>query len=195
MKPVIDECLACFALYAPKLYANYHHRLRVLYRRFDTLSYVFPHSVFPAVSCNFGPNATTRMHLDHANRAVGLCAIFATGSYDHVLGGHLILHDFRLVIQFPAGATVLIPSATCRHGNTAIQDGETRTVLTQYAAGGLFRYMEYGFMTWKALVDRRPAMADFLNEGRDMRWERELELYSKVDELHDDRIKAGVTTV
>lgn len=183
-----------FALYAPKLYADYHRELNKLYEYYDNLRRVFPDSVFTAASANFGPQAFTHMHLDHANRPVGWCAIFATGKFDHVKGGHLILDELRLVIEFPSGSTVLIPSATCTHGNTPIGKDETRMVLTQYAAGGLFRFIEYGFRTWKSLL-ADPECADDvrrLNEKRKTRGLDQLQLYSKYDELHEDRIAAGV---
>ncbi|KAJ6626308.1 hypothetical protein B0H10DRAFT_2303954 [Mycena sp. CBHHK59/15] len=38
-----------------------------------------------------------------------------------------------------------MPSGCVDHGNTPLQPGETRTSMTQYAAGGLFRWVAYDF--------------------------------------------------
>lgn len=184
-------------MYGPKLYAEYWNELNKLYDYYDDLRRVFPDSVFAAASANFGPQAVSCTHLDHANRPVGWCAIFALGNFNPVLGGHLILHEFRLIVEFPPGSTILIPSATCSHGNSPIGKDETRMVLTQYAAGGLFRFIEYGFRTWKSLL-ADPDSADkvaSLDANRKTRWFEQLKLWSKYDELHEDRIEAGIVSV
>lgn len=69
------------------------------------------------------------------------------GSFDYTKGGHLILWDLKLVIQFPPGSTVLIPSSVLYHSNAAIQAGERRYSFTQYSAGGLFRWADNGFQS------------------------------------------------
>ncbi|KAJ7170365.1 hypothetical protein C8R43DRAFT_944883 [Mycena crocata] len=80
----------------------------------------------------------TAPHLDFANLAWGWCAITALGIFDPDLGGHLILWDLRLVIRFPPGSTVLLPSALIRPSNVAIRHHESRCSFTQYTAGGIF---------------------------------------------------------
>ncbi|KAJ6565657.1 hypothetical protein B0H10DRAFT_1965627 [Mycena sp. CBHHK59/15] len=89
----------------------------------------------------FGQNfpkefAHYKVNLDSGNVASGQCAITVAGNFDHTEGGHLILHEFKLVIEFPSGATALIPSATVTHSNTPLQEGEEHFSFTQYAAGG-----------------------------------------------------------
>ncbi|KAJ3550466.1 hypothetical protein NM688_g5072 [Phlebia brevispora] len=185
---------AMMALYAPKMYQDYHVELDKLYEEYPTLKHIFPRSVFPAASFNFGPNAVTYSHVDHLNRAIGWCAITALGNYDWKRSGHLVLESFRLIIEFPLGATILIPSATCVHSNTPIQRGESRMAFTQYAAGGLFRFVDYGFRTWKTLKAEDRARADRIEATRDTRWFEELKLYSRVNELHEDRKACGVTS-
>jgi hypothetical protein len=83
--------------------------------------------------------------VDHQNLWFSWCAITALGSFDYKKGGHLILWDLKLVIQFPPGSTTLIPSSVLQHSNVAIQDGETRYSVTQFSAGGLFRWRDNGF--------------------------------------------------
>lgn len=102
------------------------------------------------------------------------------------------MDEFRLVIEFPSGSTIIIPSATCVHGNTPIQPGEFRTSFTQYAAGGLFRFVDYGFRSWKRLKAEDPQLARELEERQDGRWEEQLKLWSCVGELHADRLASGL---
>ncbi|KAJ7054565.1 hypothetical protein C8F01DRAFT_1221296 [Mycena amicta] len=103
---------AMFAFWAPRLYGyylGYNHKLNA--RR------PFPKSVFSAAAFNFGPNVWTFKHRDVLNLPFGWCAIQALGNFDPTKGGHLILWDLRLVIEFPPGALILIPSATLSHSN------------------------------------------------------------------------------
>lgn len=127
------------------------------------------------------------MHTDTGNKANGLCAITAIGQFDSKKGGHLILEQLRLVIEFPPGATILIPSATVTHGNTPIQENETRMSVTQYAAGGLFRWVRYGFQSEKKLRKEDPELADKLTGLKPMAWQSALDSYSTLATLHRDR--------
>ncbi|KAJ6459298.1 hypothetical protein C8R45DRAFT_1221437 [Mycena sanguinolenta] len=112
-----------------------------------SLRWPFESSIFAACTFNFGPRASTCPHLDFGNLAWGWCAITALGSFDADRGGHLILWDLKMVIRFPAGATILIPSAILRHSNVPVQRHEMRSSFVQYTAGGLFRWVRNGFMT------------------------------------------------
>jgi hypothetical protein len=125
-------------------YASYRQQLLV---NDPVLRINFDNSVWSAATINFGPRTECLPHLDWMNLACGWCAITALGNYDPDRGGHLILWDLGLVIRFPPGSTILIPSALLRHSNTAIQDGESRLSFTQYTAGGLFRWVDQGFQT------------------------------------------------
>jgi hypothetical protein len=132
---------------------EYEDILNQLFDNDPTLVRNFQKSIFTACTFNLGPNTITLDHLDSANVAHGLCAITALGNYNPKLGGHIALFDLGLIIEFPPGSTILLPSAVFRHGNTPIQPGETRMSFTQYVAGGLFRYVKYGFRTAKKLVE------------------------------------------
>ncbi|KAI0055809.1 hypothetical protein BV25DRAFT_1771550, partial [Artomyces pyxidatus] len=135
---------AIFAMYAPKLYAYYSEILGKLFERMPHLRRPFPHSIFTATSINFGPTVTW-CHLDGGNIPFGLCAIAALGLFDYKKGGHLYLWELGLVVEFPSGGLALITSGSVHHGNTPVQPGETRYSVTQYCAGGLFRWVAYGF--------------------------------------------------
>ncbi|KAI0644828.1 hypothetical protein C8Q79DRAFT_912471, partial [Trametes meyenii] len=172
---------AAFRLFAPKLHAYYSDTLDALEARHPRLKRNFKNSVFARITFNLGPKTVTYVHIDQNNLPAGLCAITALGDFDPELGGHLILWDAGLVIEFPPGATILIPSALLRHSNTAIRPGETRYSLTQYSAGGLFRWVECGFKTQKAFEAEG---GTFKLSGSE-RWAKGLSLYSKWSDLLD----------
>jgi hypothetical protein len=75
-----------------------------------------------------------------------MCAVTALGDYNYKLGGHLVLWECKLVLEFPPGATVLLPSACISHSNIPIQANESRYSFTQYSAGSLFRFVDQNFM-------------------------------------------------
>ena len=127
---------------APKLYQYYIEHLAKLYERHPELKRLFPSSVFTAASFNFGPRTACRKHKDFANLPFGLCSVTALGDFDPRVGGHLVLWECKLVIEFPAGSTILLPSAIIAHSNTAIQKSERRYSFAQYTAGGLFRWID-----------------------------------------------------
>ena len=176
-------------MYSPKLYRYYCRVLKALFDHHPGLVHNFTNSVFPAVTFNCGPDAVTFDHLDHLNLSHGLCGITCGGDFDHTKGGHVHLRQIRLVIEFPSGASMLIPSGCLDHGNTPIQPGETRHSFTQYAAGGLFRWVTYGFRSAKELLAQEGGQEerDSFDGKPGSRWLSALGLFSKVDELEADR--------
>ncbi|KAJ7496059.1 hypothetical protein B0H11DRAFT_1716026, partial [Mycena galericulata] len=143
MRRIVGFSNGVFQSLAPNLHGFYKHQMRLLHTAAPYLRRLFPEalSVFAACTFNFGPTTITIPHVDAANLAWGWCCITALGYFDPDLGGHLILWDLNLVIRFPPGSTLMIPSALLRHSNVAIQQGETRYSFTQYSAGGLFRWV------------------------------------------------------
>lgn len=147
--PANPSLLVLLAAWAPLLFAFYTAQMALL-ATWKSLRRNFPGSVFAACTFNFGPRTVCASHIDFANLAWGWCAITALGNFDPDLGGHLILWDLRLVIRFPPGSTILIPSALIRHSNVPIQAHEYRGSFVQYTAGGLFRWIRNGFQTASA---------------------------------------------
>lgn len=131
--------------YAPRLWEYYRNTMDGILEQRPELQRNFEDSVFASITFNFGPRTVTVPHIDYLNLAGGLCAITSLGDFDPDLGGHLILWDLRMVVRFPPGATILIPSALVRHSNVPIQRGEQRYSITQYTSGGLFRWADNGF--------------------------------------------------
>lgn len=146
----------------------------------------FHNVVFPMLTFNLGPRTVTFPHRDHLNYAPGWCAITSMGDYDPEKGGHLVLWDLGLIIEFPPGSTILIPSSTMLHSNTEVGRHETRMSITQYAPAGLFRWVEAGYRTVSELQRVDPAAHQALYDGEDARRQHALSLYSTIDELLEE---------
>ncbi|KAJ7019156.1 hypothetical protein C8F04DRAFT_976110, partial [Mycena alexandri] len=138
---------------------------------------------FFCAAFNFGPNVWTFRHRDVLNLAFGWCAVQALGNFDPTKGGHLVLWDLKLVIEFPPGALILIPSATIAHSNVPVAAGEERVSFTQFSAGGIFRYIDNGLQTVEELEQRDPEKYERLSARMVSRWEEGLNLLSTIDEL------------
>ncbi|KAJ7223312.1 hypothetical protein GGX14DRAFT_351815, partial [Mycena pura] len=172
-----------FNLWAPELCSYYHSTLTALKSWNPALHWNFPGSPFAACTWNFGA-AVCALHLDFANLAWGWCAVTALGDFDPDYGGHLILWDWRLVIRFPPGSTIFIPSALIRHSNTRIRKFERRSSFVQYTAGSLFRWVDNQFMTnadFDVLASEEEQAAR-ANRAR-TRWDQGLNMFSKVDQI------------
>lgn len=184
--------IGVFAFYAPKLYRDYATKLDAIFEKYPELHYNWNQSVFACASFNFGPNALSLPHRDHGNRAAGWCPIYCDGDFDPRRGGHLVLREFGVVVEFPPGSTIAIPSACITHGNVPIRKHETRWSFTQYASGGLFQFLEYGFRSWSTIQLTDKTREKEIVRERGQRWGKELDLLSKVDSLHEDRENAGL---
>lgn len=144
----------------------------------------FAGSIFAAVTFNFGPRAICAPHLDFANLAWGWCAITTLGRFDPDLGCYLILWDLRVVIRFPPGSTILLPSALVLHSNVPVRSHEHRSSFTQYTAGGLFRWVRNGFKTDEAYELSTPRKEKAAREAEDaQRWETGMKMFSVIDDL------------
>ncbi|KAF7336320.1 hypothetical protein MVEN_02180400 [Mycena venus] len=134
-----------FANWAPKLFDFYIVYMGAFYKRHRKLHRPFLNGIFSACTFNLGPRMCALGHRDHQNLAFGWCAITALGVFDYKKGGHLILWDCKLVIEFPPGCTILIPSAAIYQSNIPVSLFETRHSFTQYTAGGLFHWVDRDF--------------------------------------------------
>ncbi|KAK6992484.1 hypothetical protein R3P38DRAFT_2569589 [Favolaschia claudopus] len=174
---------AAFALWAPRLYDHYLQHNKDLAAEHPELRRPFKKSVFSCANFNLGINVWTFKHRDVLNLAFGWCAVQALGNFDHTQGGHIILWDLNLVVEFPAGALILLPSATVAHSNIPVAEGQERTSFTQYTPGGIFRYVDQGFQTLGELEEKKPEKYAEFMAGRASRWEKGLSLLSTFDEF------------
>lgn len=165
----------------PCMYDMYDTTLTELCDRDPCLRRNFAGNPFAAVTFNVGHNTVAYAHTDHLNAPNGWCVITAIGEYDHALGGHLVLSDLKLVIEFPPGSTILIPSALLKHSNTRLHDPEKefRHSLVQYSAGGLFRWVACGHQSQKSF---KSAGGSFKKTAK-QRWQDGLKVFSKWKDL------------
>lgn len=94
------------------------------------------------------------------------------------------MKELKLIVEFPASSTILIPSAVITHSNTPVGEHETRSSLVQYAAGGLFRWVENGYMTnaeWlEAATEDQQEQRRKEGSGR---WRKAATMFTTIDEL------------
>lgn len=110
--------------FAPALYQCYERALVHVCSHDTTLRRNFERSVFAMATFNLGPKVCTRPHRDHHNLPGGFCAITALGQFDPTRGGHIIFWALNLVIEFPPGTTILIPSAVLTRSNIPVAEDE-----------------------------------------------------------------------
>lgn len=166
------------------MFHYYALHLRDLLLHDATLVLNWTRSIFAAATFNFGPRTLCFRHTDSGNLPFGWCAITALGQFDYRRGGHLVLWDLKLVIDFPPGSTIMIPSAILRHSNTKIGRRERRYSFTQYTAGGIFRWVDYGIQSsedyWASLNACEHAAA---TQKREERWRVGLAMFSTLEDL------------
>ncbi|KAJ3828635.1 hypothetical protein F5880DRAFT_1608305 [Lentinula raphanica] len=171
-------------VWAPRLYNYYETHLDAVLDSDSRLHRPFENSVFAAAAFNFGPKTVCFPHVDFGNLPFGWCPIWSLGKYNYKKGGHLVLWDLKLVVEFPPGSLIIIPSGVLRHSNTSIAYRETRYSFTQYTPGGLFRWVDFGFQTFENYVKYRdPAAAKRDDEEKRRRWQTGLSLFSTSSEL------------
>ncbi|KAF9470263.1 hypothetical protein BDN70DRAFT_821563 [Pholiota conissans] len=173
-----------FKSYAPRLHQYYSGANKGLESKDSSLKRPFPNAVFAACSINFGPKTVAHKHRDYGNLTWGWCAITSLGTYDYKTGGHLVLWDLNVVIEFPPGSTILLPSALLCHSNTSIAPDRTRYSFTQYSAGALFRWVDNNFQPQKKWASQA-SDADFEQRQKEQeaRWQKGLDMLSSLDEL------------
>lgn len=174
-----------FAFWNPGVYHYQKTRVeQVLAEKSDRpkLKRTTPKTAFPTTACNFR-NVCCCPHRDTQNCPFGWCGITALGEFDHTRGGHLILWELKLIIEFPHGYTILIPSATITHSNTPVADGDVRVSITQYCAGSVLRYADNLGYTDKDLRQVNQTLYEHNQADKDNRWRLSLELLSTLDDL------------
>jgi hypothetical protein len=171
-----------FRQWAPRLYHHYDKYNQKIEQKLR-LRRPFPKGVFAAAAFNCGPKVWTFKHRDALNLPYGWCAVQALGRFNPERGGHLVLWDLKLVIEFPPGALILFPSATLLHSNIPVGDDEERASFTQWSAGGLFRFVDNRFRTEAGLERYSRRIYRENMAKKPLRWQAGLELWSRVDEM------------
>jgi hypothetical protein len=156
--------LGAFKTYFPKVWFYHSQQLEKITSQHPELCRPFPASIYPSATYNLGPQTACLDHVDSENSAGGVCAITALGSFDPTLEGHLVLPELCIALEFPPGATVLIPSSVIAHGNTRVQGGSTRYSFTCYCAGQLISYAELG-KNFNKLTEKEKAIVVDMGEA------------------------------
>ncbi|KDQ54000.1 hypothetical protein JAAARDRAFT_698215, partial [Jaapia argillacea MUCL 33604] len=165
------------------LYQCYQTTLDSLLQWKPTLRPYLANSPFAACTFNFGPDVRTFVHTDPKNLPWGWCVVTALGSFDPKRGGHLVLWDLKLVVEFPPGSTIFIPSAIIQHSNIPVAEGEVWLSYTQYTAGSVFRWVNYSFRSVGEVVSMLgEAEVHHLNAGR---WEAGCQMWSKLGDFFE----------
>lgn len=166
------------ALWAPDAYEYARTKLDSLYKKMPWLLRNFPHSVYPCAAINFGPAVWTYKHRDILDSPIIWCTIQAFGPFDPKKGGHFIIWELGLVIEFPPGSLIMLSSATFTHSNVPVAEGDYRVSFTQFVTGGLFRYIDYNFRTEKKLKVEDPTLYQKIRKLRSQKWKKAVELLS-----------------
>ncbi|KAF6743738.1 hypothetical protein DFP72DRAFT_827189 [Ephemerocybe angulata] len=171
-----------FAMFFPALYKKYQGLREDVKLHIKDLKWNFQKSVFSAAAFNFGPKTVTARHRDAMNLPSGFCAITALGSFDSKLGGHIVIEELGVIVEFPPGSTILLPSAVFTHSNLAIQDEEWRVSFTQFSSGALFRYADNGYRTEEEFKAYDKDQHEYMAAWKATRWERGLAMWNTLDE-------------
>ncbi|PBK85158.1 hypothetical protein ARMGADRAFT_942361, partial [Armillaria gallica] len=84
-------------------------------------------------------------HRDSLNCPFGWCVITALGCFNLKLGGHVVLWELKMVVEFPHASTILIPSATVTHSNVPVAKGNLRSSFMQFCPGSLLWLVDNNF--------------------------------------------------
>lgn len=155
----------------------------------------YKNTAFAASTYNLGPATICWPHRDSSNRVCNPCANGPFGPYDWRRGGHLIIHEARLVIQLRPGDIMLFPSALVTHGNIPIQPGELRFSFTAYSAGGLERWIQQGFMTEEEWEATKPDAAAAFHAAAPIRLAEAFSQFQTIEELRQRYKQPGETSL
>jgi len=148
--------------------------------------------VFPCRTFNLARQSVSVPHTNHNNLAQGWYSITALGDFSSTLGGHLVLWDLGIVVEFPPNSTILIPSSLIVHSNTPIQPDEACYSIVQYAAGHLFRWAKNSFLTEKQWFEEAtPKDLEQWEKEKKHRWQSAVDSFTTLDELNrtPERVK------
>ncbi|TFK45582.1 hypothetical protein OE88DRAFT_1639688, partial [Heliocybe sulcata] len=144
-----------------------------LLERFSDTSFAYACCCF-----NLGMQVWAYIHTDHLNLPFAWCAITALGDFDPDYGGHLILWSLGLVVRFPPGSTIYIPSALVRHSNIPVRQHERRFSIVQWMPGALCRWHDFGFKPAKAFEAEHGKEA--ASEANRARWKSGVDLFPRL---------------
>lgn len=179
-----DRPLGVISTWFPEHARDYRSCIKEFSARDPALAAPSPHLPFPALTINAGRVTICYPHRDSPNDAAGICLDWILGAFDARSSGQLVLHEPRKILALEPGRAVLFPSAIITHETIPISEGEWRSGVTGYAAGGLWRYMAQGFVT-RAIWEATAAAEEWRvhdAQGSD-RWDSKVRRYMTLPQL------------
>lgn len=171
---------AAYKRYCTDMYQQFRENDQALRDWKTSLRHNFPKTVFAATTINFGPQSVTDIHIDSRNRAPTSCSVTSLGPFHSETGGggKIVMWNLGLIIRFPSGCTILLPSALIAHSNLSIRPDEQRYSITQYSAAALSRFVENGFKNDVDILNGKdPQTKTALLAARRTRWKQALQNY------------------
>ncbi|KAG9041182.1 hypothetical protein FS837_012638 [Tulasnella sp. UAMH 9824] len=188
-KAVTEHLMESFEMWAPEIHQKYDECHKHILSQLKALDCIDPSSAlsvpFAALTANLGPQTVCWPHQDSKNLSSGVCLILVLGSFNHRYGGHIVLHEARIIVEMKPGDALFLPSAVITHENIPIQAEETRYSLVFYSAGGLFRWKDCGSQTNKAFEaqDKEAFAAHFSEAKAQERWKAGLDGFPTLEAL------------
>lgn len=175
-----------FETWAPKLFQYYDSCMKAVTEHLGasaaTVSNYLP---LASVTVNFGPQAICRTHRDLNNLGWGWCFILLLGKWDPRRGGHIVLHDMKLILEVCAGDVVAIPSASIAHATIPVGKSETRYAVTWYTGMGLFQSVAAGMMSLKKYKGSEGREGEPDGLSAEERWRNGCGMFSTLAELQE----------
>lgn len=171
------------ATWFPELWKSYKECIASLEAADPSLHRPSRASTFPAFTLNSGPQTVCWPHRDPNNLIYGLCLDWILGNFDPAKGGHLILHEPKLILQLAPGRIALFPSACVTHENLPVADGETRYSVVGYAAGAFWRWIDAGFQTLEDWATEDMEAVKLHQQAGEERWGKGCRQFKSLGEL------------
>lgn len=182
-KPSLSVTSDVFKTWAPDLYESYKVCHDAYGGHDPALHRISGDLPFAAVTGNMGPRTVCIPHRDAGNLAWGWCVVCALGDFDPTAGGHMVLHEAKVILEFGPSDIIFLPSAIITHENLPVQENEQRYSLTFYSSGELFRLWDCAFRTLKDWPKGdRAGLTAFLDDAS-RRWEDGCKCFATLEQL------------
>ncbi|KIK53668.1 hypothetical protein GYMLUDRAFT_178672 [Collybiopsis luxurians FD-317 M1] len=157
LKDPAVQLVACFIdagllAFQPKLHSFLSNLLEKILLNNPNIVSMFNGCCYGA--CHFNLHSTsTRKYKDFFNILFAMCAVYSSGEFDHMRGGHFIAWSLCIVSQFPAGSAIFILSAPVTHANTLIAAHKWCSSMAFFTLSGLGQWYQNGYMADKELKE------------------------------------------
>ncbi|KAJ7186911.1 hypothetical protein C8R46DRAFT_879457 [Mycena filopes] len=142
-------CLVLTSTFAGVLESYCFAAFAALQSQKESFLQEFPDALYPSASSVFSA-ATVEFsgpHLRATNsrhEPTTWSILIALGHYSATHGGHIILWDLGLIVGFPSGCCILLPTGLIRYSFVKVRANETRHSIVQWAGPGITRWLQNG---------------------------------------------------